>query len=104
MNTAPGPMLTEVAPLTESEALVSEKWLGRVEGGESTARDKSHLGCKGDTVTLAQRRLCEIVISYSNMPLVGDQEKSLSCAVSVEERLRIPWKKKKKAHNMTLIL
>ena len=25
MNTAPEPMLTEVAPLTESEALVSEK-------------------------------------------------------------------------------
>ena len=39
-------------------------------------------------MTLAQRSLCEIVISYSNMPLVGGQEKSR--AVSVEER----WKKK----------
>lgn len=94
MNTAPGPMLTEVAPLTESEALVAEKWLGRVEGWESTAGDKSHLGCKGDTVSLAQRRLCGSVISYSGMPLVEGQEQSRPCAVSVGERLSIPWGKK----------
>lgn len=40
MNTAPKPMLIEVAPLTESEASVSEKWLGHVEGEEKSARDK----------------------------------------------------------------
>ena len=40
MNTAPEPMLSEVAPLTESKASVSDKWLGRVEGEEKSARDK----------------------------------------------------------------